>query len=160
MSSVNLTVLMGNIGHDPELRFTASGTPVCTLRMATNEYFKSKDGRDQQRTEWHQVVVWGKSAEACAKVLKKGRLIHVQGRLQTRNWKDRDGGIHYTTEIVAQRVQFLPTGTAQVAAKGEAVAADASEHAVPTDEDLGAEVVDMEAQTQKVQELDPRDVTF
>lgn len=116
MSSINSVTLMGNVCADVETKYTQNGLPVCTLRMATNEYYKGKDGSAQSRAEFHRVVVFGKSAEACGKVLAKGRLIVVQGRMQTRQWDDKTGVRHYTTEVVANRVQFLPSGgTKQVA---------------------------------------------
>src|SRR5690625_1276029 len=91
MSSVNKVILIGNLGADPELRSTSSGTPVCELRLATNESWRDKQGTMQQRTEWHRVVVWGRQAESVSKYLSKGRSVYVEGRLQTREWNDRDG---------------------------------------------------------------------
>jgi single-strand DNA-binding protein len=114
MSSINSVTLMGNLGNDPELRFLTNGTAVCTFRMATNEYYTDKEGKGQTRCEWHKIVVWGKAAEACGKNLKKGRLVAVQGRLQTRSWKDKNGTTHYTTEVVSARTQFLPSGGQKV----------------------------------------------
>lgn len=109
VASVNKVILIGNLGADPELRHTAAGQAVCELRMATNESWTAKDGTKQEKTEWHRVVVWAKTAENCAKYLKKGKSAYVEGRLQTRQWDDKDGNKRYTTEIVADRVQFLGT---------------------------------------------------
>lgn len=107
MASLNKVQVIGNLGDDPEVRYTGSGQAVGTLRIATNERWTDKDGQSQERTEWHRVVVWGKQAEQCKEFLSKGRQIYAEGRLQTREWTDREGHKRYTTEIVAQRVLFL-----------------------------------------------------
>lgn len=108
MASINKVFLIGNLGADPELRKTDFGNPVCNFRIATTEVWNSKQtGERQERTEWHRIVVWGKSAEHCGEYLKKGRSCHVEGRLQTRDWEDKDGNKRYTTEIIADRVTFL-----------------------------------------------------
>lgn len=107
MSFVNKVTVMGNLGQDPDLKHTNSGTAVATMSVATNEKWKDKAGQDQERTEWHRVQVWGKTAENCAKYLKKGSKVYVEGKLQTRSWDDKEGVKRYTTEIVAQTVQFL-----------------------------------------------------
>lgn len=108
--SVNKVIIVGNLGADPDLRYTASGAPVCELRIATNESWNDKQGQRQERTEWHKVIVWGKTGENCAKYLSKGRQVYVEGRLQTRSWDDKDGNKRYTTEIIAGDVQFLSSG--------------------------------------------------
>ena len=107
MASVNKVILVGNLGRDPELRYTQSGQAVANFTLATNEKWKDKEGNNQERTEWHRIIVWGKSAENCAQYLQKGRSVYVEGRLQTRDWEDREGNKRTTTEIVAQTVQFL-----------------------------------------------------
>ncbi len=107
MASVNKVILLGNVGNQPELRYTASNQPVTELRIATNEAWTSKDGTRQERTEWHSVVVWGKQAENCERFLSKGRQVFVEGRLQTRDYTDKDGQKRYKTEIVATTVQFV-----------------------------------------------------
>lgn len=104
---INKAIIIGNLGADPELRHTASGQPVCELRVATNEAWQDKNGQKQERTEWHRIVVWGRQAELAAQYLAKGRKVYVEGRLQTREWQDKDGAKRYTTEIVAQQVKFL-----------------------------------------------------
>lgn len=109
--SVNKVIIIGNLGTDPELRYTQTGQAVANFRVATNEKWSDKDGQSQERTEWHRIVVWGRQAENCEKYLAKGRQVYVEGRLQTRDWEDRDGNKRYTTEIVAQSVQFLSGGT-------------------------------------------------
>jgi single-strand DNA-binding protein len=110
MASVNKAIVLGNLGRDPELRHTASGKAVATLRLATNEQWNDQAGERQERTEWHSVVVWGRQAENCNQYLKKGRTVYVEGRLQTRKWQDKEGQDRYTTEIVADRVQFIGGG--------------------------------------------------
>lgn len=104
---VNKVILIGNLGADPEVRFTPGGQAVANFRIATNESWTDKQGQKQERTEWHRIVVWGKLAELCGEYLKKGRQAYVEGRLQTREWTDKEGKKNYTTEIVANTVQFL-----------------------------------------------------
>lgn len=110
---VNKVILIGNLGQDPEVRYTQGGQAVAELRVATNEAWTDKQGQKQERTEWHRVVVWGKSAENCGKYLAKGRSVYVDGRLQTREWNDKEGNKRYTTEIVANDIQFLGGGGAR-----------------------------------------------
>lgn len=101
---------IGNLGADPELRTTTSGTSVCEFRLAINEsWFDKASNERKERTEWIRVIVWGKSGENCAKYLSKGSKAFVEGRIQTREWNDKDGNKRYTTEIVANSVQFLST---------------------------------------------------
>lgn len=107
MASVNKVILIGNLGRDPEVRFTQGGTPVANFTMATTERWNDPSGEKKERTEWHRIVVWGKQAEVAAEYLKKGRSVYVEGSLQTREWTDRDGNKRYTTEVRAQRLQFL-----------------------------------------------------
>ena len=109
MGSVNKVILIGNLGADPELKYTPSNRPLCNLRIATTEVFKDKSGQRQEKTEWHRVTVWGDQAENCNKYLAKGRSVYVEGRLQTRSY-DKDGQKHYATDIVADRVVFLGSG--------------------------------------------------
>ena len=108
--AVNIAIVAGNLGRDPEVRFTQNGRAVATLSVATSEVWTDQEGNRQERTEWHRVVVFGKSAEACGQYLAKGRQVCVQGRIQTRKWTDQNGQDRYTTEIVAQRVDFLGGG--------------------------------------------------
>jgi len=104
---VNKVILVGRLGRDPEIRYTQGGQPVANFTMATNERWKSKEGEQQERTEWHRIVVWGKLAELCSEYLSKGRQVYLEGRLQTRDWEDKEGNKRQTTEIVATTVQFL-----------------------------------------------------
>jgi single-strand DNA-binding protein len=108
--SLNKVMLIGNLGSDPDLRYTQGGSAVANFNLATNEKWTDKSGQLQEKTEWHRIVVWGKQAENCGKYLKKGRQIFVEGRLQTRDWEDKDGKKRYTTEIKADNVQFLSGG--------------------------------------------------
>jgi len=107
MGSVNKVLLVGNLGRDVELRYTSGGTAVATLSLATTDVWTDKSGQRQEKTEWHRVVLWGKTAETLQEYLLKGRQIYVEGRLQTRQWDDRDGNKRYTTEIRADRVVLL-----------------------------------------------------
>ena len=104
---VNKVILVGNLGADPDMKYTPSGQAVCELRLATNESWNDKNGQKQEKVEWHRVVVWGKRAEVCSKYLSKGRQIYVEGRIQTRTYDDKQGQKRYITEIVANDVQFL-----------------------------------------------------
>jgi single-strand DNA-binding protein len=107
MASVNKVILVGNLGRDPELRYIPSGQAVANFTLATNDRWRDKEGNNQERTEWHRIVVWGKSAENCAQYLQKGRSVYIEGRLQTREWEDKDGNKRYTTEINANTVNFI-----------------------------------------------------
>jgi single-strand DNA-binding protein len=104
---VNKVILIGNLGADPEVRFTPGGQAVANFRIATSESWNDKNGQKQERTEWHRIVVWGKLAELCGEYLKKGRQCYVEGRLQTREWTDKENKKNYTTEVVATSVTFL-----------------------------------------------------
>ncbi len=114
--SVNKVILIGRLGQNPEVRYTPSGAAVANFSVATNESWMDKAGQKQERTEWHRIVVWGKTAENCNQYLTKGRQVYVEGRLQTRQWQDKDGQTKYTTEVQAQTVQFL--GATQGAGAG------------------------------------------
>jgi single-strand DNA-binding protein len=107
MASVNRVILVGNLGRDPELRYIPSGQAVANFTLATNDRWRDKEGNNQERTEWHRIVVWGKTAENCAQYLQKGRSVYIEGRLQTRDWEDKEGNKRQTTETIAQTVQFL-----------------------------------------------------
>lgn len=119
--SLNRVMIIGNLGQDPELRYTPNQSAVATFSVATTDYRSSADGQRQEVTEWHRVVVWNKVAENCAKYLAKGRTVFVEGRLQTRTWDDKQTGQkRYATEIVAQNVQFLSSPQqGQQAQRGE-----------------------------------------
>ena len=110
MGSVNKVILVGNLGRDAELRYTPGGAAVATLNLATTEVWNDKAGQKQEKTEWHRIVLWGKQAESLQEYLTKGKQIYVEGRLQTRQWDDKDGNKRYTTEIKADRVTLLGGG--------------------------------------------------
>jgi len=107
MASVNKVILVGNLGKDPEVRFTPSGRAVAKFPIATTESWMDQENSRQERTEWHNVVVWGKQAESCGQYLAKGRQVFIEGAIRSRSYDDKDGNKRYITEIVAQRVQFL-----------------------------------------------------
>ena len=110
MGSVNKVILVGNLGRDAELRYTPGGAAVATLNMATTEVFKDREGQKKEDTQWHRVILWGKTAESLQDYLKKGKQIYVEGKLQTRKWKDKDGNDKYTTEVRGDRVVLLGGG--------------------------------------------------
>ena len=105
--SVNKVILVGNLGKDPELRYTPSGAAVATFSIATTERYKDRDGNRQEKTEWHNIVVWRQLAEICGKYLHKGKQIYIEGKIQTRSYDDRDGNKKYITEIVADQMHML-----------------------------------------------------
>lgn len=107
MASVNKVILVGNLGKDPDLRFMPNGEAVCNFSIATTENWKDKNGQKQEKTEWHNIVIYRKLAEVAGEYLKKGRSVYIEGRLQTRKWQDKDGNDRYTTEIVADSMQML-----------------------------------------------------
>lgn len=108
MASVNKAILIGNLGRDPEVRYLPSGNPVASFSIATTENYNDRSGARQERTEWHNIVVWGKQAELCGQYLKKGRQVYIEGRITNRSYEAKDGsGKRYRSEIVAQRIQFL-----------------------------------------------------
>jgi single-strand DNA-binding protein len=141
MAGVNKVILIGNLGRDPELRYTAGGTAVANFTVATTENWTGKTGQREERTEWHRIVAWGRTAELCAQYLAKGRTVYVEGRIQSREWEDKEGQKRKTTEIVANTVQFLggPRGAgAGAGGAGREPGAPGEESEVPTppDEDI------------------------
>lgn len=108
MAGINKVILIGNLGRDPEVRYTPDGTAVANFTIATSEAWKDKDtGEKRERTEWHRIVAWRRLGEICGEYLSKGSKVYIEGKLQTREWQDKDGAKRYTTEIVATEVQFL-----------------------------------------------------
>jgi single-strand DNA-binding protein len=108
MASVNKVIILGNLGRDPEMRYTPSGSAICSLRVATTRNWKNKDsGERVEETEWHSVVMYDRQAEIAGEYLKKGRPVYIEGRLKTRKWQDKDGNDRYTTEIVGETMQLL-----------------------------------------------------
>jgi len=109
MASVNKVILLGNLGRDPETRYTTGGDAVTNLNIATSEQWKDKNGEKQEKTEWHRVVLFGRTAEIAGEYLKKGRSVFIEGRLQTRQW-EKEGQKHYTTEVKADKIVLLGGG--------------------------------------------------
>ena len=107
MASVNKVILVGNLGRDPEMRFMPNGEAVCNFSIATTDSWKDKSGQKQERTEWHNIVIYRKLAEIAGEYLKKGRPVYIEGRLQTRKWQTKEGQDRYTTEIIADQMQML-----------------------------------------------------
>ena len=107
MASLNKVLLIGNLGKNPEIRYTTSGTAVASFTLATSEKFKNKGGEWEERTEWHNVTLWGRLAEIAGEYLSKGKMVYLEGKLQTRKWQDKDGKDRYTTEIVGEKMQML-----------------------------------------------------
>ena len=128
MASVNKVILVGNLGRDPETRYTTGGDAVTNIRVATTDTWKDKNGEKQEKTEWHTVVFFGRQAEIAGEYLKKGRQVYVEGRLQTRKWQDKEGQDRYTTEIIADRMQMLGSraGGSDTMSRGEPRAAAAA----------------------------------
>ncbi len=110
MAGVNKVILLGNLGKDPDVTTLESGVKVARFPLATNEYYKGKDGESVEKTEWHQVVLWRNRAELAEKYLSKGRMVYIEGRLQTRQWQDKEGTQRYTTEIVGDVINFVGGG--------------------------------------------------
>ena len=129
MGSVNKVILVGNLGRDAELRYTPGGAAVATLNMATTEVWNDKSGQRQEKTEWHRVVLWGKTAESLSEYLTKGKQIYVEGKLQTRKWKDKDGNDKYTTEVRGDRVVLLSGG-----ARGDGARSEGASRSTASDE--------------------------
>ncbi|MEK7679957.1 MAG: single-stranded DNA-binding protein [Deltaproteobacteria bacterium] len=116
MAGVNKVILIGNLGKDPEIRYTPQGAAVCNFSIATARAWKDKDGNKKEETDWHNIVAFGKLAEICGEYLSKGRQVYIDGRIQTRSWDDKDGNKRYTTEIIANEMQMLGP---KPAARGE-----------------------------------------
>lgn len=107
MSSVNKVILIGRLGKDPDIRRTSSGTPVASFSLATSERYNDRNGQKQEKTEWHNIVVWNKLADLAGQYIKKGSFVYIEGKLQTRSWDDKNGNKRYTTEIIGNVLQFL-----------------------------------------------------
>jgi single-strand DNA-binding protein len=141
MAGINKAILVGRLGSDPEVRYTPSGVAVANFNIATSEEWKDKDtGEKKERTEWHRIVAWSKLGEICGEYLSKGRQVYIEGRIQTRSWEDRDGNKRYTTEIVANDVQFLggrDAGSGAKAASGASASDfESSPVQAPEDDDI------------------------
>ncbi len=141
--TVNKVIIVGRLGKDPDMRYTPSGTAVANFSVATNHATKDQDGNWNEQTEWHNVSTFGRSAEFAGEYLKKGKLVYVEGRLQTRNWEDQNGVKHYRTDIIASDIQLLGSRT-----EGES----AGEAAPPTEKP--AEAAPAEAPAENTEEAD------
>jgi single-strand DNA-binding protein len=119
MVSLNKVMLIGNVGNDPEMRFTPNGNPVTSFRVATNRVFSTPEGEKKQETDWFTVVAWNKLAEQCNQFLNKGKLVYVEGRLRNRSWDGTDGQKHFRTEVIASRVTFLDRQGASTSPEGK-----------------------------------------
>jgi single-strand DNA-binding protein len=140
--SVNKAILVGRLGKDPEVRYTSGGQAVANFTMATEYAYKDKNGERQKRTEWHRIVAWRKLAEIVQQYLRKGSLIYIEGRIETREWQDKEGQKRYTTEIIANEMRMLG-GKGDGAAAGAAPTSPASrsddlDHAAPADDAMGS----------------------
>lgn len=148
--SVNKVLLLGRLGADPELRHTNNQTAVCNLSVATNDRRKGQDGQWTDFTEWHKVATFGKTAENCSNYLKKGRQVFVEGRIQTRKWQDKDGKDRYSTEIIANSVQFIG---------GKAEGGEYSSQSAPAQPQVNAGEIDMSS-VGKAVSFDDDDIPF
>jgi single-strand DNA-binding protein len=138
---INKVILIGNLGQDPELRYTAGGTAVANMRIATNETYKDREGNLVENTEWHSVVAWDRLAEICGEFLSKGRQVYIEGSLHTRQWEDKDGNTRYSTEVKAREMQMLggprdSETAAEPAAAPKRPAKKGARPAAPADDDL------------------------
>jgi single-strand DNA-binding protein len=139
MASVNKVILIGNLGRDPEVRYTQNGTAVANFTLATNEVWNDKSGERQERTEWHRIVVWGKQAEIAREHLSKGKQVYIEGSIQTRQWDDREGNKRTTTEIKAQRLMMMgraEAGESRMNAAAPPPDAAGEEPGPPPDDDI------------------------
>jgi single-strand DNA-binding protein len=138
--SVNKAILVGRLGRDPETRFTSGGQAVANFSVATDHAYKDKNGERQKRTEWHKVVAWGKLAEIVQKYLKKGSLIFIEGRIETREWQDKEGQKRYSTEIIANEMRMLGSksdGSGGGGSRSSGSGDDFEGHAAPADDSFG-----------------------
>ncbi len=148
MASLNKVMIIGNLGSEPEMRFTPNGKPVTSFRVATNRVYTTAEGERKRETEWFTVVAWNKLAEQCNQFLTKGRLVYAEGRLRTRTWEGQDGQKHYRTEIIANRVTFLDRQAAAPLPEEKVGEAEAEAGAGEAEAEAGAG------------ELEPEDIPF
>jgi len=135
--SVNKVILVGNLGRDPETRYTGGGQAVANFSVATSETYKDKNGERQKRTEWHKIVVWGKQAEIAQQYLKKGSLIFIEGRIQSREWQDKEGQKRTSFEIVANNFRMLGGRSEGAGARSSGGGDDFESHPAPADDSYG-----------------------
>lgn len=139
MSGVNKVILVGNLGANPEMRFTQGGQAVANLRLATTEKWKDRNGQPQETTEWHRVVLFGKLAELAGQYLTKGRQVYIEGRIRTQKWQDKQGQTRYTTEIMGQTMQFLGGGRGAGSGPGGPDPESHAEATIPADDSMPAD---------------------
>ncbi len=128
MAGVNKVILVGNLGKDPEVKYTAGGVPVANFTIATSEKWTDKNGEKQERTEWHRIVAWRKLAEICGEYMSKGKQVYIEGKLQTRSWEDKDGQTRYTTEIMADNIVLLGRKGQEGQESGDKSSAENDDH--------------------------------
>lgn len=138
---INKVILIGNLGADPEIRYSQDGVPVATFTVATTEKWKGQDGQMQEQTEWHRIVAWRRLAEICGEYLSKGSRVYIEGKLQTRKWKDQSGNDRYTTEIVAREMKMLSprtsaAGGGEYGASGQGYGGDSFQEPPPMGDDV------------------------
>ena len=133
---INKAIIVGNLGADPELRYTQSGTAVASFRVATTERWKGQDGQMQEQTEWHSIVAWKRLGEICGEYLSKGSRVYVEGKLQTRKWQDQEGGTRYTTEIIAREMKMLSSRGESGGQQGHGQSGGYEPPPMPPDEDV------------------------
>jgi single-strand DNA-binding protein len=139
MASVNKVILIGNLGKDPEVRYTPNGNAVCNLRIATTRAWKNKDsGEKMEETEWHSVVLYDRQAEVAGEYLKKGRSVYIEGRLKTRKWQDKEGADRYTTEIVGDSMQMLGSREGMGGGADDGAASGYGDRPAPASRSAGA----------------------
>jgi len=143
MAGVNKAILIGNLGRDPELRYTPGGQAVATFSLATGEKWRDKDGVMQDKTEWHNIVVWGRQAEIAKEYLAKGKQVYIEGRIQNRSYDDKDGNKRYISEVVAQRMQFLGSRDQAGAGAGAGTSSGENMPPEPPPNDLASEDDDL-----------------
>jgi single-strand DNA-binding protein len=136
MAGVNRAILVGNLGKDPDLRFTPNGQPVASFTLATNQKWKDKNGQPQERTDWHNIVVFGRQAEICKEYLRKGSSVYLEGRIQNRSYEDKDGIKKYRSEIIVSQMQMLGKATAAPADMEESAEAELETPQPAQDDDL------------------------
>jgi len=133
--AVNKVMLIGNLGRDPEIRYTTGGQAVANFTIATTEKYTNKSGEKQEDTEWHRIVAWGRLAEICGEYLSKGRMVYIEGSIKTRSWEDKEGNTRYTTEVVARNMQMLG-GQGGQGGRTEAPSPSTPDEKVPADFDI------------------------
>ena len=134
--AVNKVMLIGNLGRDPEIRYTTGGQAVANFTIATTEKYTNKSGEKQEDTEWHRIVAWGRLAEICGEYLSKGRMVYIEGSIKTRSWEDKEGNTRYTTEVVARNMQMLGGQGGQGGQGGKPAAPSTPDEKVPADFDI------------------------